>query len=105
MRQFRLGEYAIFDFVVTFLGIYLLSSFLSKIFLKIRISIPRSNWLFLALPMSILIHLLSGKITPLTRDFINIQDHYFLKVCILALFVFGLRGIKRVEKNISKTEK
>ena len=64
LRQFRLGEYAIFDFVVTFLAFYLLAPLLSKIFLKIGINIPKKNWLFLAVPISIPSHLLARTITP-----------------------------------------
>lgn len=98
LRQFRFGGYAIFDFVVAFLGIYLLSSLLSKIFLKLRVDIPKQNWLFLTLPIGIIAHLLTGKITPLTRDFIDIHNHYILKLIILGLIIFGIKGIKLVKK-------
>jgi len=58
LRQFRFGGYAFFDLIVAFLGVYLLSPLLSKIFLKIKIYIPKSNWIFLTLPIGILIHIL-----------------------------------------------
>lgn len=99
LRQFRFSGYAIFDLVVAFLGIYLLSPLLSKIFLKIRIDIPKKNWLFLTLPISILTHLLIGKITPMTRDFMDIQSHYILKILILSLLILGLKDIKIIKKN------
>ena len=99
LRQFRLGEYAIFDFAVAFLGIYLLSPLLSKIFLKIRISIPKQNWLFLTLPISIVAHLLVGKMTPMTQNFIDIHGHYILKVIILLLLILGLTSIRIVKKR------
>jgi len=99
LRQFRFSGYAIFDFVAAFLGIYLLSPLLSKIFLKFRIDIPKQNWLFLTLPISIFIHLLVGRITPMTRDFIDIHNHYILKVLILSLLILGIKGIKIVKKN------
>ncbi|MCK5285635.1 MAG: RluA family pseudouridine synthase [Candidatus Pacebacteria bacterium] len=99
LRQFRFYEYAIFDFIIAFLGIYLLSSSLSKIFLKIRINIPKQNWLFLTLPISIFIHLIIGEITPMTRDFININDYYILKILILGLFIIGVKGIRIINKN------
>ncbi len=97
LRQFRLGEYAIFDFVVAFLGIYLLSPLLSKIFLKFRIDIPKRNWLFLTLPISIFAHLLVGNITPMTKDFIDINNHYILKILILGLLTLGIKGIRIVK--------
>ncbi|MFZ2192877.1 MAG: hypothetical protein WAV31_01420 [Candidatus Moraniibacteriota bacterium] len=98
LRQFRLGDYAIFDFAVAFLGIYLLSSLLSKIFRKINIEIPRKNWLFLTLPIGIASHLLFGNNTPMTRDFIDLHGHYILKLVIIILFILGIRGIKIIKK-------
>ncbi|MEI6529625.1 MAG: hypothetical protein WCN88_04530 [Candidatus Falkowbacteria bacterium] len=101
IRQFRLGGYAIFDLAVSFLGIYLLSPLLSKLFLKIRIRIPKINWVFLTLPIGILTHLLSGKMTPMTKNFFDLQSNYLLKIIIISLLVFGLKGIKTVEKSVS----
>ncbi|MDO9231251.1 MAG: hypothetical protein Q7U36_02070 [bacterium] len=100
LRQFRLGDYAIFDFAVSFLGFYLLAPILSKIFLKLRIDIPRQNWLYLTLPIGVATHLLFGKITPLTRDFIDIQGHYIVKIVIIALLLIGLNDIKIIKKKI-----
>lgn len=99
LRQFRFGEYAVFDFATSFLGIYLLSPLLSKIFLKFRLDIPKKSWLLLTLPISIIVHLLVGVITPMTRDFIDIDDHYILKIIILILLILGLKGVKIVKKN------
>lgn len=100
LRQFRLGDYAIFDFAVSFLGFYLLAPLLSKIFLKLRIDIPRQNWLYLTLPIGVATHLIFGKITPLTRDFIDIQGHYIVKIVIIALLLIGLNDIKIIKKKI-----
>ena len=99
LRHFRVEGYAIFDFVVAFGGIYLASSLLSKLFLKIRIDIPRRNWIFLTLPIGIATHLLLGKMTPMTKNFLDIHGHWVLKIIILGLLIFGLRGIKIVRKN------
>ncbi|HRY82094.1 MAG TPA: hypothetical protein P5232_00095 [Candidatus Moranbacteria bacterium] len=99
LRQFRIGEYAIFDFVVAFLGIYLLSPLLSKIFLKLRIDIPKKNWLFLTLPIGIIAHLIVGKMTPLTRNFMDIHGHYVLKIIIFGLLFLGLRNITIIKKK------
>ncbi len=99
LRQFRVLDYAVFDFAVSFLGIYLLAPLLSKIFLKIRLDIPRKSWLFLTLPISILTHLIVFSITPMTRDFFDIHDHYILKIVILILLFFGIKGIKIVKKK------
>ena len=99
LRQFRLGGYAIFDFAVSFLGIYLLSPRLSRIFLKLKINIPKRNWLFLTLPIAILVHLLIGNITPMTKNFIDMGGHYILKIIILISLLFGIKGIKIIKKK------
>jgi len=100
LRQFRLGQYAIFDLVVSFLGIYLLSPLLSKIFLKIRIRVPKLNWVFLTLPIGVLVHLIFGRITPMTHNFLDLHGHYVLKILILGLVIFGLRGVK-INKKVN----
>jgi hypothetical protein len=99
LRQFRIGGYAVFDFVVAFGGIYLLSSLLSKVFLKIGVNIPKINWIFLTLPIGITTHLLIGRMTPMTKNFIDLHGHYILKIVILILLVIGLRDIKIVKKD------
>lgn len=98
LRSFRFGQYAIFDLAVSFLGMYLISFPLSKIFLKFKIKIPRQNWLYLTLPIGIATHLLVGNITPMTKNFINLQGHFVLKLFILSLLILGLRNIKIIKK-------
>ena len=98
LRQFRILDYAIFDFAASFLGIYLLSPLLSKLFIKLRLDIPKKNWLFLTLPIGTLAHILVGNITPMTSDILNIHDHYILKIIMLILLFFGIRGIKIIKK-------
>lgn len=99
LRQFRFSGYAIFDFIVVFIWFYLLSPLLSKIFLKAKIDIPKKSWLFLALPIGIITHILVWKITPMTRDFIDIQNHYTLKIIILSLLVLWIKDIKIIKKK------
>jgi hypothetical protein len=96
LRQFRLGEYAIFDLTVTFIGMALLAPLLSKLFLKFKIEIPKKNWIILALPIGILAHLLVGRLTPMTRNFLDLNSHYLLKVLIIGLSILGLRNIKKL---------
>ncbi|MFZ2960921.1 MAG: hypothetical protein WA705_28920 [Candidatus Ozemobacteraceae bacterium] len=96
LRQFRLSGYAVFDFAAAFLGIFLFSPFLSKLFRKIGLEIPKLSWVYFTLPMSVLTHLIIGNITPLTKNFIDLYDHYLLKIVIIGLSVLGLRKIRRV---------
>jgi len=94
LRQFRVSGYALFDFAAAFLGMFLLSPLLSKLFFIIKIKIPKINWLFLTLPISIITHLAVGNRTTMTKDFLDPQGHYLLKIIICILLVLGLRGIK-----------
>jgi len=94
LRLSRFFGYAIFDLLLSFLGIYLLSPLLSKIFLKLGVTIPKRNWLYLTLPIGILAHLAFGKMTPMTVNFLDIYGHYILKIIIIVLLIIGLRDIK-----------
>jgi len=95
LRQFRVGEYAIFDFVVSFLTVLLIAPLLSKIFRKIGIDIPKYDWLFFVLPVAVIAHLLIGRMTPMTINFIDIGGHYLLKIIIISSLILGLMNIKR----------
>lgn len=97
LRSFKFGEYAIFDLVVSFVGIYLLAPVLTYLFKFIKLDIPRSSWLYLTLPMSILIHVLVGKYTPMTKYFLDPSGHYLLKLFIIGLLVFGLKAIRLIK--------
>ncbi|MEI8232897.1 MAG: hypothetical protein WCG44_04080 [bacterium] len=97
LRSFKILGFAIFDLTVSFIGIYLLAPVLSRIFALAKIDIPRINWLFLTLPLSIIVHIAVGNFTPMTRDFLDLSSHYFLKIFIIALLYLGLRGIKLIK--------
>jgi hypothetical protein len=97
LRQFRIGGFALFDFTVAFLGVYLLAPLLSKIFRKFGIEIPRRSWLLWTIPIGVAVHLLIGKITPLTREFIDPRGHYLVKIIVLGLVILGAWGIRRTK--------
>jgi len=94
LRSFRIGGYAIFDFAVSYIGVALLSPLLSKLFRLVRLDIPKKNWLFLMLPISIIVHILVGTITPFTAAFLDGSGHFVLKAIVLGSLVLGIRGIK-----------
>lgn len=97
-RSFRVFGYAIFDFALSFLGVYLLSPLLTWLFLKIGLKITRKNWLLLTVPVSIVIHFMVGNITPLTEQFMNPHGDYVVKIVIVILTYMGLKDIKRSRK-------
>jgi len=102
LRSFHFFGYAIFDLVLSFVGMYLISGRLSKLFLKINIEIPKINWVYLTLPIGILVHLIVGTHTPMVKDFFNMNSHYVLKIVIIVFLILGLRGIKKVNKAETK---
>lgn len=96
LRQFRVGEYAIFDLTASFLGMYLLAPLLSGLFGKIGLEIPKANWLYLTLPIGVITHIAIGSMTPMAVNFLNPHDHYILKIVIIGLLISGLKNIKRI---------
>jgi hypothetical protein len=99
LRQFRIGGFAIFDFSISFLAIYLLAPALSRLCKKGGVIVPTSSWMYLTVPISVLIHLLIGRITPLTADAIDPSGHYLVKIAIVILCGLGFRNVKRAVKN------
>jgi len=96
LRSFRIGGYAIFDLVVSFVGIYLLAPLLSKICRKFSLRVSTLSWLFLTLPISIVVHLLVNQKTLMVQDFLDLQSHWGLKILIITLTFLGIRNIKKL---------
>lgn len=101
LRQFRIAGFAIFDLSVAFLGILILSPLLSWLFRKLGVEIPKRSWIFWTLPIGIITHLIIGRKTPMTTDFIDLSGHYVLKIFVLVLLILGMMGVKRRKKSIS----
>jgi hypothetical protein len=93
LRQFRVGPFAIFDFAISYLGVYLLSPYIIRFFAYFNISITQASIIWLVLPISILIHIILGNYTPLTKMFIDIYGYYFLKIIVLYMVYAGLKGV------------
>lgn len=91
LRSFRLGEFAIFDFSLAYVGICLLTPMLNKIILPTKRQLSRLQWLLLVLPLSIIIHYLTGNITPLTKLALDPGSGYGLKLLLVLMLYFGLK--------------
>lgn len=94
LRSFRIGEYSIFDLVISFLGILLISPLLTKVFKLIHLEIPLKSWLFFTLPLAIFAHILVGQNTLMTTYFLDPHSHYLLKISIVILFLIGVLQVK-----------
>jgi hypothetical protein len=96
LRQFRVGGFALFDFAVSFLGMLALSPLLTGLFKRMGVHVPKRNWVILTLPISVLVHTLVGKMTPLTKDFLDPSGHYLAKAIMIVCLFFGIYGIRRI---------
>ncbi|KKR48191.1 MAG: hypothetical protein UT84_C0045G0002 [Candidatus Curtissbacteria bacterium GW2011_GWA1_40_16] len=101
LRQFRIGPFAVFDFLIAYLGIFLLSSTLTKYFAKIHLYFSRTDWLFLTLPIGLLFHLTLRLRTPLTKMVMDPHGFYAIKALILFMLFMGFRKCRNPQ-NIKK---
>jgi len=97
LRQFKIGQFAVFDTVISYVGIYLLAPQLTKLTLKAHLQISRTQWLWLVLPLSIVIHLIFNQKTPLTNMVLNPNGYYLLKFLILFMLFMGLKDTRFIK--------
>ena len=98
LRQFRVLGFAVFDFTTAFLGMLLLSPLLSGLFAKMGIFIPKRNWVIAMLPLSVIVHLACGTMTPFTKYILDPSGHLIEKLLVLICCVFSVLGIRRIPK-------
>lgn len=103
LREFKIGQFAIFDFVLAYLGIYLLAPVLTKYFAKIHLNINRTGWLWLTLPIGVLFHIAFSTQTPLTKMVLDPKGFYTIKLIILFMLYMGLRK-SRNPSNIENSK-
>jgi membrane-bound metal-dependent hydrolase YbcI (DUF457 family) len=97
LRMFRIEGFALFDLGVSFLGMALLAPLLSRLALKLGYIVPKVNWVWMTLTIGIIAHLLTGQMTPMTREFLNPSGDYVLKGIVLVTFALGCIGIKKLK--------
>lgn len=90
LRSLRIGPFSVFDFVTAYIGIYLLAPYLSKLFLLIGVSVTRTQWFWLTLPIAVLIHKLFGIDTALNRMVFDPSGHYIAKLVLIGMVVMGI---------------
>lgn len=94
LRSFRIFQLAIFDLAVSYLGVYLLSPLLIKLFEKLHLKTSKAQWLWLTLPLSIVIHLLAGQHTALTKMMLDSHSFYLVKAIVLGMVFMAFRKSK-----------
>lgn len=97
IRSFRIGPFAIFDFAISYIAIYFLAPYLSKLFAKVGIGINREQWLWLTLPIAVIAHVLSGTDTPFTDMIFDPSGGWIAKIVIIfmLLMAFVRRGVRK----------
>lgn len=91
LRSFRFNNFSVFDFASAYLGIYLLVPLLNKIISLTHRQLSRMQWMLLVLPISIIFHLATANLTPLTKMAIDPNGGYLLKTVLIIMLYFGLR--------------
>ncbi len=77
LRSFRIGQFAVFDFVVSYVAMWLLAPYL-------RIS--RVSALLIMIPLSVVVHKFIGRVTPLTQMVMG-AGHMSVKLLTLFMLV------------------
>lgn len=88
LRTFRVGPFAVFDFAISYLLVYLLAPYLYRMGLKLS----RKQFLWLTLPFSILVHIMFGRMTPLTEMFLDRHGSYWIKILVIFMIVMAIRS-------------
>lgn len=91
LRSFRFGDFAIFDFVTAYFGTYLLVPMLNKIIIPTGRQLTRLQWLYLVLPLSIIFHLATNNLTPLTKLAISPDSGYAFKAILIIMLYLGIK--------------
>jgi hypothetical protein len=92
LRSFRFGPFAIFDFVASYVLVYFLAPYLSRFFAMFRIRVSREQWLWLTLPISLIVHMIFGTSTPLTKMFLDLNGGWLVKFIIFAMLYMSYRS-------------
>lgn len=99
LRQYRIGQFTIFDTVAAFVGMILLAPLLTKLCSKLRISIPRTAWIWLTIPIAVLVHLVFRQSTPLMRMLLDGNGFFLEKIGLVIMVFMGIRNIRILPKK------
>lgn len=98
LRQFRIGQFTIFDTLLAYIGVLILSPMLTWLVLRLHIKIPMISWLWFTLPLSVIFHIIFRQSTPVIKileDPKNVQ-FYFTIIILLFMIYMGVRKIRKI---------
>jgi len=96
LRSYRIGPFTIFDTVLAYVGVAILSPLLTKLFSVIHLKISLTSWLWLTMPLSVIFHLVFSQNTPLVKTLFSSDNFYIAWVVLLFMSFMGLKGIRRI---------
>lgn len=99
LRQFKIGQFAIFDIVISYVGIAILSPILIWFTSKFNLKIPVISWLWFTLPIAVIFHIIFGQSTPLMKMLTDPWSYQFYVVVLFLIFMIhmGLRKIHKIK--------
>lgn len=97
LRQFKIGPFAIFDTLLAYLGVLILSPVLNWLMSKLRVKVPIASWLWFTLPLSVVFHLIFNQDTPLMKILSNPSDFQFY-IAIFILISMTYMGFRKINK-------
>ncbi|MBU1151775.1 hypothetical protein KJ632_03025 [Patescibacteria group bacterium] len=86
LRSFRIGPFSIFEFAITYLLAFLIGPYLKKI----GIPLSREQFMYLALPLSVLVHFVFKVETPLTKMVFASNNYYIWKGVIVLMILLAI---------------
>lgn len=95
LRQYKIGPFAIFDVVLSYIGVWLLAPLLSKLLRRLHLQVPRSAWLWLTLPVAVLFHFVFNQHTPLMKMLVDPPRSYIVIAVLLIMIFMGVKDIRK----------
>ena len=97
LRQFRIGQFTLFDTVTAYVGILILSPLLTWLAARLHLKIPVISWVWFTLPLSVIFHIIFRQSTPLMKILENPGQFpfYIVIFILLAMTYMGFRNIRK----------
>lgn len=95
--EYRIGPFSAVDTLGALFIAYLIAPLLSAAVRRLGFEVPRSSWLWLTVPVAVVVHLFTRPDTALTKMILDPSGNYLAKGVLLLMILTGFRGMKRVK--------
>lgn len=93
LRQFKIGPFALFDIVISYVSVFLLAPLLTKLFHKVHLRISRAAWLWWTLPIAVLFHLAFRQNTPFMKLLFDPSSFYLPAILLIIMVLMGVKVV------------